>query len=100
LPSAQLLPFARGVFTQPSRASQESAVHGLPSSQTVGDAPTQTPPWQVSTCVHTLLSLQGVASARLVLLQSPLVGSQASAVQGFPSLQFGPPVPAQTPPVH
>jgi hypothetical protein len=58
----QVAPAFPGVFAHPTPGVQLSTVHGLPSSQLSG-VPTQTPPWQVSTGVHTFSpSLHSVPS--------------------------------------
>jgi hypothetical protein len=95
--SAQLVPSVTGAFTHPRFGSHESAVHGFASSQFT-DAPRQSPPRHASPVVHALPSLQSVVSGKSTLLHT--LAAQLSVVHVFPSLQFGPPEPAHTPPVH
>jgi len=72
--------------------SQESVVHGLPSSQ-LGAAPGwQLPPPQTSPSVHALLSEQGIEFTPYL---HPVLASHVSVVQALPSSQF-----FGLPPVH
>jgi len=66
---------------------QESAVHGLPSSQLVGGPFKQRPAWQVSAPLQGLPSEQEVPLGRLVWTQ-PEVALQVSVVQTLLSLQL------------
>ena len=68
----------------PLWVSQESVVHGLPSSQTLSAPATHWPPAQASLSVQALLSVQG--AVLFVLLHVP--PAQTSVVQGLPSSQF------------
>jgi hypothetical protein len=97
LVSPQVAPFGRGALVQPKIASQLSVVQALPSLQASGVPEAQTPPWQASTPLHTLPSLQEVPF-RSGTLAHPDSGSQLSVVQALASLQLrgGPAV--QTPP--
>src|SRR5262249_28469438 len=63
VPSLHAVPVVTAVLRQPSTGSQESAVHGLPSSQS-GAVPTvHAPAWQVSSPLQALPSLQAVPLA-------------------------------------
>jgi hypothetical protein len=77
----QALPSLQGPLlftcTQPVAEAHESSVHALPSLQSGGAPPTQTPPAQVSFVVQALPSLQ--RSVLLVNTQTPL--GQVSVVQ-------------------
>ena len=84
-------------WTQPVAGSQPSSVHTFPSSQSVAGPTTQIPPAQVSLAVQASPSLQGAA---LFVWTQPTAGSQLSSVQAFPSSQFGPGPPTQTPPLQ
>jgi hypothetical protein len=79
------------VCTQPVSESQESSVHGLPSSQLVGPPPWQFPFWQKSPDVHSLPSSHGPV---LDTWRQPVTVSQESSVQLSESLQLiaGPPM--------
>lgn len=63
LPSLQAVPFVTGVVRQPSTASQESVVNGLPSLQTSAVPAAHEPAWQVSVPLHGLPSPQAVPFA-------------------------------------
>ena len=77
------------VYTQPVLSSQASAVHGFPSSQSVGLDPRHTPPEQVSSALHGFPSSHGLSSW---VVEQPVKESQSWDVQGFPSSQsVGPP---------
>jgi len=67
------------VCVQPLEGSQPSSVHGLPSLQSGAGPLTHAPSWQVSPCVHALLSLQLVPFGLAGLEQVPVVGSQVPA---------------------
>jgi hypothetical protein len=100
-PVVHALPSSQGsvlfAYTQPEAGSQLSSVQPLLSSQLGAAPPTHVPPEQASPAVHALPSLQG--SVLFVCVQ-PLAGSQASSVQGLPSLQSGAEPPTQLPPEH
>ena len=66
-------------WTQPLTGSQESSVHGLPSSQFGAAPPTQSPAAQASAVVQALLSVQVVPSGFGGFEQTPLAGSQVPA---------------------
>jgi hypothetical protein len=85
-PSLQAVPFATGAVRQPSAASQESVVHGLPSLQTSAVPAAQEPAWHVSAPLHALPSLHAVPFATGAVTQ-PVAASQESVVHGLPSLQ-------------
>ena len=84
------VPKLRGVCrTLPSAKSQVSSVQGLPSSS-IGGAPL----WQDPVGVQTSPPLHAMPSEHAVPggsgeWKTPDVGSQVSAVQGFPSSRFG-----------
>jgi hypothetical protein len=84
----QAVPFATFVWLTPATGSHASAVHGFPSSTTSGVPGVQVPAWQVSPPLQTLASGQAVPFATFVWL-TPVTGSQASAVHGFPSFTTG-----------
>ena len=75
-------------------ALQLSAVQGLPSLQFLGAPETHSPPWHASPTVQALLSSQAPVWA---VCAQPLAGTQESAVQALPSLQFAVPVPVHAP---
>ena len=82
-PSGQDVPALTGVWLTPEEASQVSVVQGLPSSALAGAPAVQAPlPSQVSEPLQTLPSVQLVPAATNACL-TPVVGSHASAVQGF-----------------
>ena len=89
-PLVQALPSSQGadeaMCWQPLAKSQESAVHGLLSSQAPAPLamPTQLPALQVSPSVHALLSSQPLA---LLACWQPSFMSQESSVQTLLSLQ-------------
>src|SRR5439155_908786 len=56
VPSGQEVPLAALVCWQPSRGSQESVVHGLPSLQSSAVPAVHVPPWQVSAPSQTVPS--------------------------------------------
>jgi hypothetical protein len=96
LPSEQLVPVATGVCFTPVFGSQESAVHGLPSS-TVGGVPAaQVPLEHISTPLQALPSEHDVPFATGVCV-TPVTGSHPSAVHGLPSSTTGGVPAAQTP---
>src|SRR5207302_91428 len=86
-----------GVLTQPEAGLQLSSVQALPSLQFGAAPPTQTPPAQVSAVVQALPSLHGAVFG---VFRQPPAGSQASSVQGLPSLQLSAGPPTQTPPAQ
>ncbi|PKN59548.1 MAG: hypothetical protein CVU56_00545, partial [Deltaproteobacteria bacterium HGW-Deltaproteobacteria-14] len=94
----QALPSSQGAvlaaLTQPRAGSQLSSVQTLPSSQSGGAPPTQTPAAQMSSSVQGSPSSQG---AVLTAVAQPLAGSQLSSVQGLPSSQCRAAPPTQTP---
>jgi hypothetical protein len=94
------VPGVTGVWRTPSFASQESAVHGLPSS-TTGAVPAEHAPCEhVSEPLQALPSEQEVPSSAAAWV-TPVAGSQASAVQGLPSSSVGGVPGLQTPaPLH
>jgi hypothetical protein len=70
--------------------------HWLSAVQTMGFMPVQTPAWQVSLCVHALLSLHAVPFGLIGVEQVPEPGSHTPAswqpsigvhVTGFPPVQ-------------
>ena len=75
----------RGVFMHPVSGSQLSAVQGLASSHTTDSPALHTPFLQASPVVHRSPSSQGASAYSK--MQSPLLKSQYSSVQGLPSLQ-------------
>lgn len=87
-PLVQTVPSSQGksllLLTHPLVGSQESLVQALLSLQFFSDPAAQLPPLHKSPIVHTLLSLH---TAALLGKTQPLTGSQASFVQGLPSLQ-------------
>jgi hypothetical protein len=87
------------VCVQPLEGSQPSSVHGLPSLQSGAGPLTHAPPWQVSPCVHALLSLQLVPFGLAGFEQTPVCASQVPAtwhwseavqVTGFAPVQLPP----------
>src|SRR5207244_9222751 len=87
-----------GVLNEPVAGSQESSVHGLPSSQ-LRAAPTQTPSEHVSPVVQAFPSSHTVPAAASGLEHAPVAGSQESSVHGLPSSQLRA-APTQTPSEH
>ncbi len=85
------------VGTQPIAGSHVSSVQGKPSLQ-VNALPLHKPFAHASASVQALLSVQVAPSLPAVAVQ-PIAGSQASAVQGFSSLQVLV-VPVQIWPTH
>src|SRR2546426_1924290 len=85
LPSSQREPSGAWVPPHTPPAQRSPSVQAFPSSQAVPSGPatpTQVPPWQVSETVHGSPSSQGPVMA---VCTQPAVGSQVSAVHGFPS---------------
>src|SRR5262245_53515569 len=78
------VPSATIAWTQPVDGSQESALHGLPSSQVGGVPEAQTPPWQVSSPLQASPSRQGAPSGAGMPGAQPLAGSQVLKVHGLP----------------
>ena len=93
-PSSHVPPLV-GAFLQPVAGSQESAVHGFPSSQLTG-VPWQVPLLHVSSVVHAEPSSH---DPLVGTCWHPVTGSHESAVQGFPSSQLTG-VPWQVPPLQ
>jgi len=88
-PSLHDVPLAAGACWIPLAGSQESIVHGLPSSRFGGLPATQLPaPSQVSLPLHTLPS-EHVAPAAAGVCLTPDAGSQLSLVHGLPSSNEG-----------
>jgi hypothetical protein len=81
LPSLHGEPFAAFGFEHwPVDGLQVPATwHASDAEQVTAFAPTQVPPWQVSSCVQALPSLQGVPSAAVGLEHWPVAGSQVPA---------------------
>jgi hypothetical protein len=96
LPSAQDVPLARFPCWQPRAGAQLSVVQGLPSLQSSGDPPAQTPAWQSSFPLQRFASPHPLPFATEVKTQ-PLAGWQVSLVQTFPSLQTSGAGTVQTP---
>src|SRR5437667_392522 len=84
-----------GVLTQPVGGSQESSVHGLPSSQ-LRAAPRQLPSDPARRVVDLFPSSQGAVFG---VLTQPVAGSQESSVHGLPSSQLRA-APTQAPSEH
>jgi hypothetical protein len=84
-PSGHGVPFETATCWQPITGSQLSVVHELPSSQLSAAPGVQTPPWQVSAPLQTVLSAHDVPFATVVFWQMPAL--QTSFVHGFESLQ-------------
>jgi hypothetical protein len=85
-PSAQDVPLSTGACAHPVAGLQLSVVQGLPSLQSSGVPVVQAPAWQVSLPSQRSLSAHDVPFASGLVWQ-PVIGSQVSAVQAFPSLQ-------------
>jgi hypothetical protein len=83
-------------LTQPVAGSQESSVHGLPSSHTTG-VPEHDPPEHTSEAVQALPSSQ---AAVLFAFTQPVAGSHESSVQTLPSSQSGGAPPTHDPPLQ
>jgi hypothetical protein len=70
-----------GLEQVPVEASQVPASwHWSLAEQITGFAPVQVPPWQVSVCVHKLLSTQAVPSGLAGFEHFPVAPSQVPAV--------------------
>ena len=83
--SAQALPVGSGVCETPFCGSQESTVHGFPSSTTSGGLwMHDPPPLHTNAPVHTSLEPQTVPALAGVWT-APSCGSHESMVHGFPS---------------
>lgn len=97
LPSSQFV--VSGTFwkRQPTPASQESAVHGLLSSQASVLMEVQTPPTQRSPCVQAFESEQGTFERGIAV--HPVEGLHESLVHALPSSQETA-LPWQLPPRH
>jgi hypothetical protein len=76
-------PSGTTVKAHPVLGSQESAVHGFPSTQATG-LPVHHPPEQVSFAVH---ASESSHAAALGTNWQPAAGAHASSVQTFPSSQ-------------
>jgi hypothetical protein len=87
LESAQEVPFSTGVLAHPKTGSQVSVVQELPSLQSRTVPALQTPFWQVSVPLQTLVSSHGVPFDTGVFVQ-PVDGLQLSVVQMLLSLQL------------
>src|SRR5947199_225040 len=87
LPSVQAVPSGlAGVEQVPVAGSQVPASwHCSRAAQTTGLVPLQAPAWQVSVCVHALLSVQAVPSGFSGLEHTPVDGSQVPASWHCPS---------------
>ena len=83
--SVHVVPLATGVpLHVPVAGSHVWALrHWVAPGQVTGLPPVQTPPWQVSVCVHPLLSLHVVPFRAVVLFTQPVAGLQLSAVHGL-----------------
>jgi hypothetical protein len=88
-----------GVFVQPLMALQASVVHALPSLQLSAGPGVQTPLWQVSAPLQTVLSAHDVPLGTATFWH-PTTGSQLSVVQTLLSLQLSAVPAAQTPLWH
>lgn len=77
--SAQLVPAATGTWATPPAGSQESAVHGFPSSTTGGTPATQVPEVHVSAPLHTVASAHELPSGFAGFEQTPVEASQVPA---------------------
>ena len=89
--SLQAVPLGALAWTQPAAALQESAVQELPSSQLTAAWPQTWVAWLQVSVVQALPSLQSAAVRQqpgIAAWAQPVVGSQESAVQTFPSSQF------------
>jgi hypothetical protein len=86
-----------GVCWQPLVALQLSVVHAFESLQLSAVPAAQTPVWQVSAPLHTVVSAQLVPFATLACWQ-PVTGSQLSVLQTFESLQLRAVPAVHTPP--
>jgi hypothetical protein len=91
------VPSATGDDVQLPGSTQLSAVHGFPSSQRIGFADTQLPPWHDSVPLQTSVSLQDVPSGRLVGTHDPDAGSQLATWQASPPVQTTALPPVQDP---
>ncbi len=88
-PSLHAVPARMGVWATPVAGSQESVVQGFPSSRTGAVPAWQVPaPSQASSPLQVLLSAHEKPAASGVWT-TPEMGSQESAVQGFPSSTCG-----------
>jgi hypothetical protein len=81
LPSLHAVPFAAfGLVQAPVLGLQVPAVwHWSLALHVTGFDPVQVPLWQVSDCVHALLSLHAVPLAAFGLVQAPVLGLQVPA---------------------
>jgi hypothetical protein len=98
--SPQVCPLGTGVKVHPVAASQPSVVHGLPSSHVSGSL---THPWdtQRSLTVQAEESVQSASVLQhpaMVCTVQPVLESQPSTVQAFPSSQVGGVPGVQVPP--
>jgi hypothetical protein len=85
LPSVHDEPLGSGVVVQPKTGSQLSVVQGFASLQLSGGPAVQAPPWQVSSPLQMLPSVQDAPLGSTPLVQAPAV--QVSTVHGLPSAQ-------------
>jgi hypothetical protein len=92
LPSSQGAWF--GTRAHPFDLSHVSSVHGFPSLQSRAGPPTHSPFEHRSPLVHAFPSLQVMV---MFACSQPDTGLHESAVQGFPSSQFGGGPPVQLP---
>ncbi len=98
LPSSQTAPFAAATCLQPAEVSQESTVHGRPSSQPSVVAYRHVPPEQWSPTVHALPSEQlAVPSGGK---KQPLAALHLLSVHGLLSSHASVPAPAHVPPAQ
>jgi hypothetical protein len=85
-PSPHAVPSLTGAWTQPAVGSQESVVQGFPSSQV-----SAVPAWHAPSAVQVSWPSHRVALSQARpgagVWTQPLVGSQASSVQGLASSQ-------------
>jgi hypothetical protein len=86
LPSEHVVPFTTATAVQPVAGSQESVVQRFPSLQTRDVPAVQAPVWQSSLPLQRFESAHEVPFATGVAVQ-PEVGTHASVVQRFVSLQ-------------
>ncbi|HVZ75617.1 MAG TPA: hypothetical protein VHJ20_24760 [Polyangia bacterium] len=84
VPFAHDVPFVLFVWLTPLTGSHASVVHGFPSSTVSGVPDVHVPLWHVSAPSHTVPFAHDVPFVLFVWL-TPLTGSHASVVHGFPS---------------
>jgi hypothetical protein len=95
--SGQGVPSVTGLVWQPSTGWQVSLVQAFPSLQVRAGPGVQTPPWQDSAPLQTLLSRQGVPLGTGGARQ-PATGSQLLVVQGLLSVHVSGVPATQVPP--